>query len=91
MNHSYNHFNMSTLSRNKIFDDISISTEIIDKELNIRPKYFAVPFGEVTANLLIDVNDCLRELNYKSALWVTNGGNICIDKMDSKMKLYFVS
>ena len=43
MNHSYNHFNMSTLSRNKIFDDISISTEI-QKEIN--------KFGDIYLELI---------------------------------------
>ena len=85
MNHSLNHYNMSTFSRAKVFEEIQISTKKLKKELDIIPKYFAVPFGTVTGNLLVDLNNAAWHEDYKGVLWVTNGANIAVDKMKSQI------
>ncbi len=78
-NHSFNHYNMSSLTRDEIFNDFEISDSKIREKLNVRLNYFAVPFGSVTNNLLVNLNDIATRKKYKVVLWVTNAANI-IDK-----------
>ncbi len=85
MNHSLNHYNLATLSRDQIFKDIDLSALKIREELNIKPDYFAVPFGAVEGNLLNDLNDALHSMNYKGVLWVTNSSNLTF-KRDYPLK-----
>lgn len=79
-NHSLNHYNMSSLTRNQIFSDFKISDTKIRKKLNIKLNYFAVPFGSVTDDLLINLTDIASQKKYKAILWVTNTANIIDEK-----------
>ncbi len=76
MSHSMKHYNMSTLSRSEIFKDVDDSSERLFEELGRYPKFYAVPFGAVQGDLLVDLNDSLAKKNFKGALWVTNSANI---------------
>lgn len=85
VNHGDLHVNMSKLSREQVFNELNNSIHKFENHLNIRPEYFAVPFGHITQNLLIDLNDSLRKNKYKGVLWVNGGGNILRNKYESQM------
>ena len=44
---------MSKMSREKVMQDIDQSTQVFLNELGIMPRYYAVPFGQMTGNLLV--------------------------------------
>ena len=85
VNHSINHSNMSMFSREEVFNDITESTNSFIKKLNYKPLYYAAPFGGITPNLLIDINDCIRENNYQGALWANGYTNILNNKYESQV------
>ena len=85
VNHSFNHYNMSTLSREQIFDDFRESDVAISEKLGLDLKYFAVPFGTVTNNLLVDLNDIANQLKYKAVMWITNSANIVVNKKNNQI------
>lgn len=76
VNHSQRHMNMTCLTRRAIASDINVSYEVFDRELGICPKHYAVPFGEVTQNLMYDLNEYLRPHQCQSVLWVHGGLNL---------------
>lgn len=84
-NHSDRHMNMTMFSRKDVFDDVERSTTIFEKNLGIRPSYYAIPFGNITQSLAIDLNDSLREKKYKGALWVNGGANIIYNPYNCQM------
>jgi peptidoglycan/xylan/chitin deacetylase (PgdA/CDA1 family) len=84
-NHSNRHMNMSMFSRKDVFIDVEQSTTIFEKNFGIRPLYYAIPFGNITQSLAIDLNDFLREKEYKGVLWVNGGANIIHSRYNYQM------
>ena len=84
-NHSLNHHNMSTLSRDQIFNDFKTSDKKIKDKLKINLRCFAVPFGSVTNNLLIDLTDIAVNQKYNVILWITNSANIIYGKKNNQI------
>lgn len=84
-NHSLRHINMNSYNRREIFNDVEKSTEQFKLKLCMPPSFYAVPFGDCTQNLLIDLNDALREYGYKGVLWANNCANIIKGRYDAQI------
>ena len=75
-NHGLNHYNYNSLSDKEMKSDIEKSHEIITKELKVKCKHFAVPFGNPTQRILPIVSHILEDLNYISVGWVKRTCNV---------------
>lgn len=53
-NHSNNHLNMSTLSKDKMREEIDYVSQKVDELTGIKPKFFRPPFGDYN-NALLEV------------------------------------
>lgn len=51
-NHSNNHLNMSTLSKDKMREEIDYVSQKVDELTGIKPKFFRPPFGDYNNSLL---------------------------------------
>ncbi len=84
-NHSYNHYNMTTLNRSEVIKEFNNSDKKIRHSLKKQISCFAVPFGTVTENLLVDLTDVASIRGYKSILWVTNSANILSKRKEHQL------
>ena len=84
-NHSFNHFEMTGLSKQEIEEDIRSSTQVFYDNLDTTPEYFVVPFGGLTQSLLVNLTEILRKHGYKGCLWLTNSGNIVNHQYDKQI------
>jgi peptidoglycan/xylan/chitin deacetylase (PgdA/CDA1 family) len=85
VNHGDRHFNMTNSSNEEIEEDMQRSMDKFKKYFSIEPKYYAVPFGSITQNLLINLTNILREYNYQGIMWVNNSGNIIKNKYKAQL------
>jgi peptidoglycan/xylan/chitin deacetylase (PgdA/CDA1 family) len=85
VNHSHRHINQANSTYEEIKKDIQTSIDIFSKDLNFTPVYYAVPFGTVKQNLLVNLTNILRENNYRGILWVSCNSNIIKNKYESQM------
>lgn len=87
VNHGHNHYNISSMTAAEFNDDIDISNKIFKTHFGTTPKFFAVPFGNVTQKSACIVTETLRTHNYNGALWVSKfpSGNILPGKMNHQI------
>jgi peptidoglycan/xylan/chitin deacetylase (PgdA/CDA1 family) len=73
--HSWLHDNLAAYDLDQLEAEIARSHEIFSRELGQPPGYFAVPFGQLTQALAIDLITPLQRLGYHGVLWVGTVGN----------------
>ena len=75
VNHSCHHWNANAVTQAEIVHDCQQSTLTFERELYLRPKYFATPFGCAELEPSITYEKALAELGYAGILWVYGGVN----------------
>jgi peptidoglycan/xylan/chitin deacetylase (PgdA/CDA1 family) len=64
-NHTYNHFNLTTLTPQEVVSEIKSNEEIIKQVTGINPRFFRPPGGHYNANIV----DIAKENGEDMALW----------------------
>lgn len=71
-NHSYHHFaHMERLPKEKVIEEISSTQDIIEKDTNIKTKYFRFPAGNYDKKTL----DTVEAMGYKVVHWSFASGD----------------
>jgi peptidoglycan/xylan/chitin deacetylase (PgdA/CDA1 family) len=73
--HSWAHENLGAYERSRLNGEIVQSYHTFARELGRPPTYFAVPFGQLTQGLALDLITPLQRLGYQGVLWVGDVGN----------------
>ena len=74
-NHGSRHDNMTALSRVERQQDVLESHRHIIAELGLSPRYFAVPFGGRSPDLMSDLEAAGAAVEYDAILWVEGASN----------------
>lgn len=85
VNHSHNHDNMEALTQQDRLEDVKQSVALFDRFLGHQPKFFALPFGNVNAELAYDLLLALRPYGYNGILWVARGGLITAGRYEHQL------
>ncbi len=84
--HGKNHNDYFYLDYNKIYYEMETSKKIINSNINIEPKIFAVPYGAYNQNLGIMLNQAAKKLGYKQILWAGNQAIIYSGKKNHQVQ-----
>lgn len=74
-NHSYNHYNLNSLSEDEIEEDILKNHNLILEKTGIWCRHFSVPFGNIQQKSFLAADKTLSGLDYKSVGWVKRVNN----------------
>jgi len=70
-NHTYNHLNLTRLSRDEIFSELNTTREIIRQSCNFDTELARPPGGQINAR----TKNIMREAGYKTVMWTILPGD----------------
>jgi peptidoglycan/xylan/chitin deacetylase (PgdA/CDA1 family) len=73
-NHTYLHHNLSALDADAVQQEVHRSHAHFTERMGSAARYFTVPFGRLTQELALDLQDPLTSAGYAGILWVGSGG-----------------
>ncbi|MGP3690886.1 polysaccharide deacetylase family protein [Streptomyces sp. IBSNAI002] len=73
-NHSYRHTNLAALGADAVRQEVDRSHVHFHQRMGTGARYFTVPFGRLTQELALDLQDPLIERGYAGILWVGSAG-----------------
>ncbi|WP_060880067.1 polysaccharide deacetylase family protein [Streptomyces scabiei] len=73
-NHTYHHNNLAPLDADAVRDEVNRSHAHFEQRMGTAPRYFTVPFGRLTQEVALDLQDPLAALGYAGILWVGSAG-----------------
>jgi hypothetical protein len=73
-NHSYRHDNLAALGADAVRQEVHRSHAHFHQRMGTEARYFTVPFGRLTQELALDLQDPLTALGYAGILWVGSAG-----------------
>lgn len=73
-NHTYLHDNLSALDAEDVRREVDRSHAHFRQRMGADARYFTVPFGRLTQELALDLQDPLAALGYAGILWVGSAG-----------------
>ncbi|MFF5781844.1 polysaccharide deacetylase family protein [Streptomyces virginiae] len=73
-NHSFGHTNLAALDADAVRQEVDRSHVHFQQRMGIGARYFTVPFGRLTQELALDLQDPLAALGYAGILWVGSAG-----------------
>jgi peptidoglycan/xylan/chitin deacetylase (PgdA/CDA1 family) len=83
--HSWGHGNLAAYERDRLDGEVVQSHHTFTRELGRPPTYFAVPFGQLTQGLALDLITLLQRLGYQGVLWVGHVGNTIRGPSDAQI------
>ncbi|MFK0047852.1 polysaccharide deacetylase family protein [Streptomyces sp. NPDC090741] len=69
-NHSYGHDNLAALGADAVRQEVDRSHAHFQRRMGTGARYFTVPFGRLTQQLALDLQDPLIDRGYAGILWV---------------------
>ncbi|MFW6281945.1 MAG: polysaccharide deacetylase family protein [bacterium] len=88
-NHTYTHPHCNSLSKDKLVEELESTSDLIEKMIGKRPRYFRPPFGEYNNNVIQTSN----ELGYQviqwtidSHDWMEPGVDYIVDRVMNNVK-----
>ncbi|MFE5517309.1 polysaccharide deacetylase family protein [Streptomyces virginiae] len=73
-NHTYHHDNLAALDADAVRKEVNRSHAHFQQRMGSEARYFTVPFGRLTQELALDLQDPLAALGYAGILWVGSAG-----------------
>ena len=70
VNHGTSHGNLAAMTEQEIRNDVIRSTHSFEQHLGVRPRFFAVPFGNPNTTVANILENVLMPLGYRGVLWV---------------------
>lgn len=73
-NHTYQHDNLAALGADAVRKEVNRSHAHFRQRMGTEARYFTVPFGRLTQEVALDLQDPLTALGYVGTLWVGPAG-----------------
>ncbi|MFW6029523.1 MAG: polysaccharide deacetylase family protein [Halanaerobiales bacterium] len=88
-NHTFTHPHCKSLSKDKLIDELESTSDLVEKLIGKRPKYFRPPFGEYNNNVIKTSNDLgyqVIQWTIDSHDWMEPGVDYIVDRVMSNVK-----